>query len=60
MITKRRFFGTAMGIAVALPVGRIMFLKSLDNPLPEIASPELILIDDWVLAKQDVNTGETG
>lgn len=60
MITKRRFFGAVLGIAAALPIGRIIILKSMDNPLPRIASPELVFVDGWVLDKQDANSGDAG
>jgi hypothetical protein len=56
MITKRRFFGAVLGIAAVLPVGRIIFLKNLDNPLPQVSSPEFVFVDAWVLDKQDIST----
>jgi len=58
-MSKRRFMGALFGILVSLPIGRIIVLRSLDNPLPKIAVPQIVIVDGWGLDQSDINIGDT-
>ncbi|MFT4706197.1 MAG: hypothetical protein ACJAXK_001827 [Yoonia sp.] len=55
MITRRRIIGGVLGTVTAVPAGRIIQLKSMDNPLDKVTSPELVFVDNWVLDQQDIS-----
>ena len=57
MITKRTFVKTAFGVIAAAPVARIIALKTMDSPLAIVHSPELTLVDGWLLDTQDTKVG---
>lgn len=52
-ITRRRLIGSGLGLIVAVPAIRIGILKSKDKLLPAIATPELIMVDGWLLDIRD-------
>lgn len=59
MITRRRIVVGVLGTVTALPAGRFIQLKSMDNPLEKVASPKLVFVDNWVLDQQDIGVAET-
>lgn len=60
-ITRRKLAKLALASAVIVPAARIVSLKIKDNPLPEIAQPDLKIEGGWILDVRDNgNTEVTG
>ena len=60
-ITRRKLAKLALAITVIPPAAWIVSLKIKDNPLPEIAQPDLKIEGGWILDVRDTgNTEATG
>lgn len=53
LFSRRRLIISTFGILAAVPVARIVVLRSKDNLLPAVSAPHLVLVDGWLLDAND-------
>jgi hypothetical protein len=59
-ITRRRLGGAILAIIATPPLARITYLRLEDNPLPQVAAPEPVLVGRWLLDASDLERGAAG
>lgn len=58
IFTRRRVLGAGAVVIVAPPAGVLTAMKLEDNPLPQVAEPEPVLVENWLLETGDLESGQ--
>ncbi len=59
-LRRRRVLLGLVAALAAVPAARVTILRSRDNPLPQVASPDLVLSGGWLLDSADAGGGGGG